>query len=151
MKYNIRTIKEDEDTLLDNLFAKLLQSEKLYDSNIKDNLTINGFFKKRINDKDTIILVVDVDNKIVGYIYGYVHSDNKIKIELESYIESLFVEEEYRKQGIGQELLNRFIEESKNRGVKYIFIENKVGNETAQFLYKKLNFNIFIENRRKEI
>lgn len=151
MRYNIRTIREDEDTLLDILFAKLLQSERLYDTNIKDNLTINGFFKKRTNDKDAILLVADVDNKIVGYIYGYVHSDNKIKIELESYIESLFVEEEYRNQGIGQELLNRFIEESKDRGVKYIFIENKVGNETAQFLYKKLNFNIFIENRRKEI
>lgn len=151
MKYNIREIKDNEDTLLDSLFAKLLQTDKLYDSNIKENLTMRGFFAKRVNDEDAIIFVAEVDETVVGYIYGYVQSDNKIKIELEAYIESLFVEEEYRNQGIGQSLINSFIVSAKKRGVKYIFIENKMANETARFLYEKLNFNIFIENRRKEI
>ena len=151
MKYNIRLVRDNEETILDSLFARLIKNDKCYDLNIKDNLTMSGFFSKRVKDEDSIIFVAVVEDEIVGYIYGYVQNDNKIKIELEAYIDSLFVDEEYRKQGIGNNLINKFIEEAKYRGVKYIYVENKVDNEIARFLYEKLDFNIFIENRRKEI
>ena len=137
---------------LDFLFSKLLNDDKTnYDSNIKDGLTMNGFFSKRINLEDTILFVARYNNEIIGYIYGYVRSDNCIKIELESYVDSLFVEEKYRYQKIGTTLLNMFIEESKRRKVKYVLIDNKFANKHAKEVYEKLGFNIFIESRRKEI
>lgn len=137
---------------LDFLFSKLLKDDKTnYDSNIKDGLTMNGFFSKRINLEDTILFVARCDNEIIGYIYGYVRSDNCIKIELESYIDSLFVEENYRYQKVGTTLLNLFVEESRRRNVKYILIDNKQANKHAKEVYEKLGFNIFIESRRKEI
>lgn len=137
---------------LDFLFSKLLNDDKTnYDSNIKDGLTMNGFFSKRINLEDTILFVARYNNEIIGYIYGYVRSDNCIKIELESYVDSLFVEEKYRYQKIGTTLLNMFIEESKRRKIKYVLIDNKFANKHAKEVYEKLGFNIFIESRRKEI
>lgn len=147
----IEKASDNECSILDNLFAMLLISDKEYDCNIKDGLTMNGFFSKRIKDEDSIILVAKIDNNIVGYIYGYIRSDNKIKKELESYIESLFIIEEYRNKGIGTTLINKFIDECKSKNVKYIFIENKEKNESAKFLYNRLGFQIFIETRRKEI
>lgn len=137
---------------LDFLFSKLLSDDKKnYDCNIKDNLTMSGFFFKRINLDDTILFVARYNNNIIGYIYGYVRSDNAIKMELESYIDSLYVEEEYRCQKVGTTLLNLFIEESEKRNVKYIFIDNKYANVHAKAVYEKLGFNQFIEGRRKEL
>ena len=64
---------------LDFLFSKLLKDDKTnYDSNIKDGLTMNGFFSKRINLEDTILFVARCDNEIIGYIYGYVRSETEL-------------------------------------------------------------------------
>lgn len=151
MKYQIREAFDNDNLILDNLFAKLIETDREYDSNVKVDLTMKGFFKNRISDIDSIVLVAYIDEQVIGYIYGYVRSDNKIKIELEAYIESLFVIEEYRNQGVATSLINKFIEESKKRNVNYLFIENKVNNESAKKLYSKLHFSNFIECRRKEI
>lgn len=137
---------------IDLLFAKLLKDDKEnYDNNIKDNLTMRGFFYKRIKLSDSIIFVARYNGDIIGYIYGFVKSDNNVKIELESYVDSLYIEEDYRYQGIGTALLNLFIEEAKKRNVKYVFIDNKRANAHAKEVYEKMGFNIFIESRRKEI
>lgn len=151
MKYKIRVANENDCEVLNFLFARLLENDRLYDSNIKEELTMKGFFNKRILELDSIILVAIIDDLVVGYIYGYIRRDNKIKIELEAYIESLYVVKEYRNNGIGTELISKLIENVKKQGVKYLFIENKVTNESAKRIYSKLNFDLFIENRRKEI
>ena len=151
MKYKIRVANENDCEVLNFLFARLLENDRLYDSNIKEELTMKGFFNKRILELDSIILVAIIDDLVVGYIYGYIRRDNKIKIELEAYIESLYVVKEYRNNGIGTELISKLIENVKKQGVKYLFIENKVTNESPKRIYSKLNFDLFIENRRKEI
>lgn len=151
MIFKIRKAAYKDSDVLDSLFAKLIENEQIYDDNIKDNLTMKGFFSKRINEEENIILVVEDNDSIVGYIYGYIRADNKIKKELEAYIESLFIIKEYRNQGLATSLINKFIEEAKKLNTKYIFIENKKDNIVAKKLYDKLNFNNFIEHRRKEI
>lgn len=151
MIFKIRKATYKDSDVLDSLFAKLIENEQIYDDNIKDNLTMKGFFSKRINEEENIILVVEDNDNIVGYIYGYIRADNKIKKELEAYIESLFIIKEYRNQGLATNLINKFIEEAKKLNTKYIFIENKKDNIVAKKLYDKLNFNNFIEHRRKEI
>lgn len=151
MIFKIRKATYKDSDVLDSLFAKLIENEQIYDDNIKDNLTMKGFFSKRINEEENIILVVEDNDNIVGYIYGYIRADNKIKKELEAYIESLFIINEYRNQGLATNLINKFIEEAKKLNTKYIFIENKKDNIVAKKLYDKLNFNNFIEHRRKEI
>lgn len=151
MIFKIRKATYKDSDVLDSLFAKLIENEQIYDDNIKDNLTMKCFFSKRINEEENIILVVEDNDNIVGYIYGYIRADNKIKKELEAYIESLFIIKEYRNQGLATNLINKFIEEAKKLNTKYIFIENKKDNIVAKKLYDKLNFNNFIEHRRKEI
>ena len=149
---NIRYAKENDSCKLDQLFSKLLNYERdNYDINIKQSLNITGFFIKRINKIDNIILLAEEENEIIGYIYGYIRSNNKIKIEIESYIESIFIEDRYRNKGIGRKLIETFINESKKRNVKYIIIENKYLNTIAKKLYSDMGFNIFIESRRKEL
>lgn len=148
----IEKAKENDSIKLNELFSKLLEDDRLhYDENIKENLTMNSFFEKRINLENNIILVAKNDDNIIGYIYGYIRNDNKIKKELEANIESLYIEEIYRNNKVGTRLINEFINIATLKNVKYIFIENKYSNKIASSLYNKLGFNNFIETKRKEI
>ena len=125
----IRKAMKEDANILNSLFAKLIENErKYYDENIKENLTMNGFFEKRIDEGNEIIFVAEEKSKILGYIYGYINVDNKIKKELEANIDSLFVIEEQRNKKIGTNLINKFIEEVKNKNCKYILIDNKYLN-----------------------
>ena len=133
-------------------FAKLNDVQEILMDAVGDGVAIN--LKTQFNNYTVQYYGIEFpmgSNEIIGYIYGYVRSDNCIKIELESYIDSLFVEENYRYQKVGTTLLNLFVEESRRRNVKYILIDNKQANKHAKEVYEKLGFNIFIESRRKEI
>ena len=112
---------------------------------------MNNFFEKRINLEDSIIIVAKKEEEIIGYVYGYVRSDNKIKAELEAYIDSIYVLKDFRNNKIGTKLINEFIKLSKDKHVKYIFIDNKYNNKIASYLYTKLGFKNFIQTKRKEI
>ena len=147
----IRKAELEDVEQLDMMFAKLLEIDKIYDDNLKSGLTMHGFFSKRIMDEDVIAFVAFDNDNIIGYVFGYIQKDNKVKVELEAYIESIYIEESKRKTGIGTKLIEQFELEAQNRGVKYIFIDNKVNNLVAHNLYSNLGYNLFIESRRKEI
>jgi ribosomal protein S18 acetylase RimI-like enzyme len=120
----------------------------LYDPNIIKELHIQGYFEKRINKKHQIVLVAKDKNISVGYVYAIVDYDNKIKIELEGSIDSIFVKDEYRKKGIGTELINKALEELKKCGVKHFFITNIAANAGAARLYDRFGFKVFRETRK---
>jgi ribosomal protein S18 acetylase RimI-like enzyme len=148
----IKTASIDDISNLNRMFASLLEYQRInFDKNIKCGLTMNSFFDKRIGITDTVIYVAKIGDKTVGYIYGYIDSDNKIKKYLEAKIESIYVEEDFRNKQIGKQLIEKFIEKVKAVGVKYITIEQMYMNQRAKYLYDKLGFSIFIETRRKEI
>lgn len=152
MEFYIRIAKNKDVDSLNLLFQKLLEYEREnYDKNIKDNLCVDSFFDNKISDQNNVILVAQLDKKIVGYLYGYVDDTNKIKAEFEAFINSIYVEEQYRNEGIGTELIKNFIDKVKSKNAKYVYIENLVSNEVAKYLYSKLGFNLFKENRKLEL
>lgn len=138
--------------ILNKLFESLLIYERnLFDENIKSNINITSYFNKKINDDNYIILVASIDKVIIGYICGYIDSDNKIKEEIEVNIESLYVEDKYRNNGVGTHLINEFINIAKSLDIRYVLIDNFINNKSAKNLYDKLGFKVLKENRRKII
>ena len=151
-KLIIRKANNNDCTILNKLFQNLLIYERTYfDKNIKIDLNINSYFEKRINDNNFVIFVASIDNDIIGYINGYIDDDNKIKIEIEATIQSIYIEDNYRNKGIGAKLINEFVKCVKEKGVKYILIDNFIQNESARYLYNKLGFIALKESRRIEI
>ncbi len=59
----------------------------------------------------------------------------------EGEIPSIAVRKEFRKQGAGKELLEAMVSFSKEAGVKRIFLEVRVSNETAISFYKGNGFS----------
>lgn len=47
----------------------------------------------------------------------------------------------YRRQGLGQQLLNHLIEDVREKGAKRIFLEVSIENSPALKLYEKFGFN----------
>ena len=79
-------------------------------------------------------LVIEDMGRIVGFLFGIMSS------EVESRILMLAVKREYRNQGIGTMLLNRFLMEGANRGVRLITLEVRASNLSGIRFYQSLGF-----------
>ena len=80
-------------------------------------------------------LVAKIDNKIVGYIGMWFVMD-------ECHITNIAVLEEYRRNGIGKQLVNELLKNCKEHGTTYIQLEVRKANIPAQKLYESFGFKI---------
>jgi len=99
-------------------------------------------FLKKIS-RSGIILVAEVDGRIVGAGGGYViGSMENIECERYGFIEFLVVDENYRGRGIGRCLLLDLIDRLKAKGVTEIYLEVDPRNKAALSLYRSLGFTV---------
>ncbi|MBR0189820.1 MAG: ribosomal protein S18-alanine N-acetyltransferase [Clostridia bacterium] len=63
-------------------------------------------------------------------------------------MQDLFVAENYRRKGVGNALITKFIDNARACGLKKLFLEVRESNTPAINLYKKAEFNL-IATRKK--
>ena len=103
--------------------------------------------KKDLNNPKTIIFTANVDGKIVGYISNSFQGKTPYtKTKKKGTIDDLFVLEEYRKKGIGKNLINEAFILFKSRGIKIVSISVSSNNLPTLELYKNFGFK---ENVKK--
>lgn len=78
-------------------------------------------------------LVAEMGGKVIGFI-------TLMEAGVDARIMSLAVKNEFRRQGIGNILMNRAIEKSREKGKLRVLLEVRTTNYTAQILYKKKGF-----------
>ena len=135
----IRKAKIEEANIANNFLTKLIRDEKKYDNNINENIVINNYYEKYIDKDNTCLLFALIDNKIVGYIYGFVKNDGDAVINKVALLDALYVDIEYRKLGVANSLINEFKNWSKDIA-NSIEVNVCYQNESAVKLYKKHNF-----------
>jgi len=81
----------------------------------------------------SIILVRNIDNKVIGYCVSSLV--NRI-----GEIESICIDKEYRKRGIGDILMEKALHWIENKKPNKIFVMVAVGNEEVYGFYKKYGF-----------
>lgn len=86
------------------------------------------------------ICAVD-NNKIIGYA-GF------RSVLDEAHITTLAVHPKSRGKGIGYSLVEKLMNDAKQKGIKKLFLEVRQSNVAAQKLYKKLGFKVI--DRRRE-
>jgi ribosomal-protein-alanine N-acetyltransferase len=79
--------------------------------------------------------VVVLNDNLVGYIIS------KIAYP-ETHILNLTVKKNFRKKGIGKDLIELIISDARLRNSENIILEVRANNTDAQSLYKKLNFEV---------
>ena len=124
--------------------------------NIKLNSYLTDEYKKKeleyIASRKKIFLVAVIDEKIVGYVNGYVFENSDIYYKKPvAYLDCLCVDKSVRKQGIGESLIDEFTKMVKERGAKYIKLNAFENNIPAVSLYKKLGYEEYSVYYMKKI
>lgn len=92
--------------------------------------------RRWVQSGEDVLLIAESDGVIVGYFLSHLHETTGT-----AYIENLYVEEEYRRQGIGERLLREGVERIVANGGRYISALTKTDNEAMQGLLRKAGFN----------
>ena len=90
-------------------------------------------FESSIKGKDTLFIVAEKEERIVGYLGMYIFSE-------EADISNVAVSKEYRRQHIANRLLEYIFVQAKARGVKNVTLEVRETNVAAIKLYESMGF-----------
>lgn len=134
-----------------NLFKK---EYKQYDRSLNLKWTYNNgkrYFSDRILNKDGFVEVVEVKDKIVGYLCGEI-SERKFYRKKAKYaeLENMLVESNFRGRGIGAKLTENFICWCRKHNVSYIAVTASAYNKQGINFYRKLGFkdyNLTLEKK----
>lgn len=85
------------------------------------------------SDDSTVFFLARVDSKVVGYGGMYSVLD-------EGYVTNIGVLPDFRRRGIGAELVNELLKYSKEKKLSFLSLEVRVSNTTAIELYKSFDF-----------
>lgn len=142
---NIEKVNCDEDAnKCDELLTELIQSEREFNNNIKNDYVVNDFFNKIYNDESNIIFCAKINKEIVGYIYCRFDSDDKgPMLHQEALIDGLYVKKEHRRRGIASALIQYTKKWAKDKNVKNLYINVLEKNVDAINLYYKNGFENF--------
>ena len=127
--------------ICDKFLTLLIQDERKYDNTIDENFVVKDYFINMINSQNILLLY---KNEIInaGYIFAK-------KIENGYLIDGLYVDINFRGNGIAKKLINEAIKKIYLLGDYKIFINVLKENKTAVNLYKNMGFIIEEENKNK--
>jgi GNAT superfamily N-acetyltransferase len=142
---NVEYIEGAQESLY--LIQPLWEDSRAYHKNKSRyfaNIYANKRFQDRVNeltDDSKVGMKVNlVKNKDTGQYIGYCIST--INKEMIGEIDSLYVEKEYRKQGIGSQLMERTLEWLDKNRVKSKIVAIGDGNENVVDFYNHYGFHI---------
>ena len=141
----------DEITNLNYLLMKYHEKiDKYYEIN-KDHRKIhNKYVKKLIRSKNALVLVAEVNGKIVGTMYGAIKKRPPVmEVKKFGHLGDAFILKKYRKQGIGKKLTKELMKWFKSKRVKFVELEADIRNETAMKSWESLGFKSFMVKMKK--
>src|SRR5574344_1551817 len=102
-----------------------------YNQNLNPQINVKDYFSKVIKLKNNYLLAFKVDNKIEAYLFIKAIKDDGLS-ENGFLIDGLYVESDYRNQGIASKLLNEAIEIIKQEHGVFVDIKVMYNNLVAK-------------------
>lgn len=97
-------------------------------------------FTYHLTVSDSYTGVAVLDDRIIGYLVGYVSPPTTLRPVTTAELESMFVEEEVRSQGVGHDLIDAFVEWCREQGAERISVTAYTANDAAIRFYQRLGF-----------
>ncbi|WP_339149020.1 MULTISPECIES: GNAT family N-acetyltransferase [unclassified Sutcliffiella] len=94
------------------------------------------FIKNRLENEDSVIFVVKINDEYVGFTQLY-PTFSSISMKKAWILNDMFVDAKARNHGVGENLLQKAKEFARETGAKSITLETAPDNEVAQRLYKR--------------
>ena len=116
----------------------ILEYSHIIKEDIKiDEEKLKKEFKDLIDSKENIVFIAEEGNELVGYLNGNILKN----IWQESgYINDLFVTKNFKRKGVGTQLIKSFIEYLKKKKIKKCKLGVNIKNTPAIALYNELGF-----------
>jgi len=134
------TIIKIDKTQGDLVFA-LFDKYRVFYKQQSDIETAKKFIQERLDNNESVIFVaLDADtNKPVGFtqLYPKYSSARVVKNWI---LNDLYVDNNYRKQGIGEALIKTAVTYAQQNHAKFVELSTAVDNYTAQSLYEQIGF-----------
>jgi ribosomal protein S18 acetylase RimI-like enzyme len=103
------------------------------------------WLEQRAMDERSVFLVAEEGNRLAGFLVGEVEREIPIyRLKEFGFIHDLWVEEEYRHEGVARQLAMLAIERFKQMGVKQIRLDTAAQNEPARRLFESCGFRISV-------
>ena len=109
-----------------------------------------NFNKETIEGLRGIKITVEKDSKIVGRVYLYL-INNDLHEKAYGVLEDLYVDEEYRNKGIGQQLVEAVIAEAKKQNCYKLISQSRYSRLNVHNFYKKNGFKDYGKNFRMDL
>jgi ribosomal protein S18 acetylase RimI-like enzyme len=135
----IKRIKNYEASLVISLFDKY----RMFYKQPTDPALAQTYIKERLDKNESVIFVAIVRdqgrNIPVGFTQLYPNYSS-MRAHKNWTLNDLYVDNNYRKQGIGQLLIKAAMEFAKKDGASYVELSTAIDNFTAQRLYETIGF-----------
>lgn len=131
----IRQATIDDINELANLFAEY----RVFYGQDFDLDKSRKFLTQRLDKKDSIIFIAPEANEFVGFVQLY-PSFTSIGVQEIWILNDLFVNDNFRQNGVAQMLINHVLQFSKNTGRRKVALPTAYSNNKAQQLYEKPGF-----------
>ena len=100
-----------------------------------------NYFKSLFED-GTIWVALD-DNKVIGYLAGNIKGKPSYATKTIAELDNFYIEEEYRRQGIGKRLVEEFRNYCISKEIEEIKVTASAKNKNAREFYQKNGFEEF--------
>lgn len=139
--YSIRKATKADLPILLEFEQALIRVERPMDSTIKESKISYYDIADFIKRKDTEVLIVECDSKIVASGYAQIKADRHyLKHDLQGYLGFMYVNEAHRGQGLNKLLIDALIKWCQDRKVNEIRLDVYQENPSAIRAYEKAGF-----------
>lgn len=116
--------------------SRLFNAYRMFYDKASDLEGAKSYIKERLENKDSLILVVKRDQSYLGFTQLY-PTFSSISMKNAWILNDLFIDSDARKQGIGEKLLQKAKDYAINTNAKSISLSTGSDNFSAQKLYEK--------------
>lgn len=97
-------------------------------------------FHKVLIDTNSVLYLAILNNEIAGFISYSINFVIRYDKSL-MFINELFVDDAFRKQGIATKLMEKVVQDAKDKNCEYISLTSRKDRVESHGLYKKLGFD----------
>lgn len=124
-----------------HLVVGLFSQYRIFYNQFSDIGMAKAFIDERLQHNESILfLAIDKDTEQpVGFTQLY-PKYSSVRLSKNWILNDLYVDTDYRKQGIGEKLIKTAMDFAKANGSTFVQLETAVDNYTAQHLYESIGF-----------
>lgn len=146
---NIRTAKLEELPILLKFEQGIISAERPYDETLLPDEFHYYDLAERIADPDAEVVVAEIDGKLIASGSAVIKEGKPYNIfERYAFLGFMYVEPEYRGQGLNRLIIEKLVEWSHQKGLKEIRLQVYSENLQAIHAYEKVGFKKILTEMR---